>query len=66
MKRWRRSALAGSYVSDCGRYTAELRPAGYDVERGFKVTRHYAIRLRGHDAVVGTARTLAEAAEMYL
>lgn len=60
-KTWHRSHLAGSYVSADGRYTAELRPAGYSAEFDCKLARHYAIRLAGSNAIVGTARTLAEA-----
>jgi hypothetical protein len=63
---WHRSQLAGNYVSDCGRYTAELRAAGFYQEFGCRLTRHYAVRLRGTSGIVGTARTLAEAAGMYL
>lgn len=62
---WRKAYLAGSYVSDDGRYTAELRPAKFYAEFGCKLTRHYAIRLRGSNAIIGTARTLREAQEMY-
>jgi hypothetical protein len=53
--------LAGHYISDDGRYTAELRPAGYYAEFGCKLTRHYAIRARGGSQIIGTARTLKEA-----
>jgi hypothetical protein len=65
MKTWTPSLLPGSYVSSNGRITAELRPAGkYD---GEKLVRHYAIRnrLSPTQTVIGTARTLKEAAEMY-
>lgn len=62
---WSPSMLPGSYVSDTGTHTAELRrPGRYD---GVKCVRHYAIRLRGGSGqIIGTAPTLAEAASMYL
>jgi hypothetical protein len=64
--KWRKSYVEGNYVSEDGRYLAELRKAGYDAEFGCKLTRHYAIRVRGgSDQIVGTARTLKEA-ERYL
>lgn len=62
---WRKSYLAGTYVSESGKFTAELRPAKFYAEFGCKLTRHYAIRLRGQEAIVGTAKTLREAQEMY-
>lgn len=64
-KHWSPAMLPGSYISADGRYTAELRPAGYYAEFGCKLTRHYAIRNRGGSAIVGTAKTLAEAARVY-
>jgi hypothetical protein len=64
-RQWQKSYTEGTYVSASGNYTAELRPAGYYAEFGCKMTRHYAIRLRGHAAIVGTARTLKEAGEFY-
>lgn len=63
--RWTRSMIPGRYVSVDGRYTAELRPAGYYADFACKLTRHYAIRLRGSEQIIGTARTLAQAAGMY-
>ncbi len=64
---WCHSARGtGFYVSWNQRLTAELRPAGYYPELGCKLTRHYLIRNTGHDTVIGTARTLAEATRMYL
>lgn len=56
----------GWYVSWNQRLTAELRPAGYYAKFGCKLTRHYVIRNVGSDQIIGTARTLAEAARMYL
>jgi hypothetical protein len=57
--------VAGSYVSDSGTHTAELRPAGFYPEFGTKLTRHYAIRQKNSASVIGTAKTLKEA-EQYL
>lgn len=63
---WSKSYLAGTYISENGKYTAELRPAGFYAEFGCKLTRHYAIRVRyGSRDIIGTARTLREAQEKY-
>lgn len=58
---WTPSNLKGSYISTSGTHTAQLRPAGFYAEFGCKLARHYAIRLTGTQAVIGTARTLTEA-----
>lgn len=63
---WHKSYTEHVYVSGDNRYRAELRQAGYYSEFGCKLTRHYAIYLRGSENVVGTAHTLKEAKEMYL
>lgn len=63
--KWRKAMLEGCYISEDGKYTAELRKAGYDAGFGCKLTRHYAIRARGGSQIIGTARTLKEA-ERYL
>lgn len=57
--------LAGSYISDDGRYTAQLRKAGFYQDMGCKMARHYVIQLRGSNNIVGTATTLKDA-ERYL
>jgi hypothetical protein len=66
MRKWYKSMSPGSYISDDGRFTAELRPAGYYADVGCNLTRHYVIRHKGSSTIIGTARTLAEAARMYL
>jgi hypothetical protein len=65
MTMWHRTYVKGCYVSDDGNHTAELRPAGFYAEFGCKLVRHYAVRLRGSETIIGTARTLKEA-ERYL
>jgi len=65
MRAWTSSQLPGSYVSADGRYTAELQAAGFYAETGCRLTRHYAIRARGQQAILGRPRTLAEAADMF-
>lgn len=64
--KFHRTYLPGHYISGCGLYTAELRPAGFYADLGGTMHRHYAIRARGYDAIQGTARTLADAAARYL
>jgi hypothetical protein len=64
-KGWQKSMLEGSYISDSGNYTAELRTAGYYAEFGCKMVRHYAIRRRGQSAIIAMVPTLKEASESY-
>lgn len=66
MKGWKPSYVKGNYVSDNGRYKAELRPAGFYPEFGCKLVRHYAVRYVGSQTVLATPRTLAEAAKLFL
>lgn len=63
--KWQQSMLEGNYISTDGRFTAQLRKAGYDAGFSCKLTRHYAVRVRGGQQIIGTARTLKEA-ERYL
>ncbi|TXH11014.1 MAG: hypothetical protein E6R04_03465 [Spirochaetes bacterium] len=62
-RRWHRVYARGWYISDNGKFNAQLRPAG-TYPYG-KCVRHYAVFHVGSDDMIGTARTLRDA-EKYL
>ena len=65
-KKWNRAVLPGCYISADGKYTAELRKAGFYADLNCRLARHYVIRVRNSTNIIGTALTLSEAASTYL
>ncbi|ASZ75041.1 hypothetical protein FDI69_gp144 [Rhodococcus phage Trina] len=65
-KQWSPAALPGCYISADGKYTAELRKAGFSADFNCRMARHYVIRLRYQSTIIGTALTLSDAAREYL